>query len=110
MNMMHASLFIVMCLDFPWKPRMKILHNLTHRHETLPSSFEGEIISSESCLGNPLQFGMWMLRISLLERGVQFEHQPANMPGVRMAAFRDPEEMQSKLLDRPSRRAIKDYA
>ena len=28
----------------------------------------------------------------LLERGVQFEHQPANMPwGARMAAFRDPE-------------------
>jgi lactoylglutathione lyase len=28
----------------------------------------------------------------LLERGVQFEHQPANMPwGVRMVAFRDPE-------------------
>lgn len=28
----------------------------------------------------------------LLERGVQFEHQPANMPwGTRMAAFRDPE-------------------
>ena len=28
----------------------------------------------------------------LLERGVQCEHQPANMPwGARMAAFRDPE-------------------
>ena len=28
----------------------------------------------------------------LLERGVQFEDQPANMPwGARMAAFRDPE-------------------
>ena len=28
----------------------------------------------------------------LLERGVQFEHQPAKMPwGARMAAFRDPE-------------------
>ena len=28
----------------------------------------------------------------LLDRGVQFEHQPANMPwGARMAAFRDPE-------------------
>jgi lactoylglutathione lyase len=28
----------------------------------------------------------------LLERGVQFEQQPANMPwGTRMAAFRDPE-------------------
>lgn len=28
----------------------------------------------------------------LLERGVEFEHQPANMPwGTRMAAFRDPE-------------------
>jgi lactoylglutathione lyase len=28
----------------------------------------------------------------LLERGVKFEHQPANMPwGTRMAAFRDPE-------------------
>lgn len=28
----------------------------------------------------------------LLERGVQFEHEPANMPwGTRMASFRDPE-------------------
>lgn len=29
---------------------------------------------------------------ALLERGVAFEHRPANMPwGTRMAAFRDPE-------------------
>jgi lactoylglutathione lyase len=50
--------------------------------------------------------------IKLLERGVQFEHQPANMPwGARMAAFRDPEGNAIEIVGPPHpHEAIKDYA
>jgi lactoylglutathione lyase len=48
----------------------------------------------------------------LLERGVQFEHQPANMPwGVRMAAFRDPEGNAIEIVGPPDPdEAIENYA
>lgn len=49
--------------------------------------------------------------IKLLERGVQFEHQPANMPwGARMAALRDPEGNAIEIVGPPDpHEAIKDY-
>jgi lactoylglutathione lyase len=48
----------------------------------------------------------------LLERGVQFEHQPANRPwGTRMAAFRDPEGNAIEIVGPlDSNEAIKNYA
>ena len=48
----------------------------------------------------------------LLERGVQFEDQPANMPwGARMAAFRDPEGNAIEIVGPlDPNEAIKNYA
>jgi len=48
----------------------------------------------------------------LLERGVPFEHPPANMPwGARMAAFRDPEGNAIEIVGpHDPHEAIKDYA